>query len=105
MRSGSLLLLTGLAAYAAALRPVPLSDVDITDEFWAPRVQVNRTVSIQHCFRQFEATGRFDSPRLIEAAAYMLTKQKDAALESYVDRMIDREIAGVERRLGNPDQV
>ena len=106
MRCGSLLLLAACSLHGAAnLRSVPLADVDITDEFWAPRMQVNRTVSIQHCFRQFEATGRFDSPRLIEAAAYMLTKQKDAALEASVDKMVDREITGVERRISNPDQV
>jgi DUF1680 family protein len=105
MRSGIVFLLVPCSIYAGALRPVPLADVDLTDEFWAPRMRINRTVSIQHCFRQFEATGRFDSPRLIEAAAYMLAKQKDAALESYVERMIDREIAGVERRLTNADQA
>ena len=69
-RCGSVLLLAACSLCAASeLRSVPLSDVDITDEFWAPRLQVNRTVSIQHCFRQTEATGRFDNPRLIEAAA------------------------------------
>jgi len=99
------LLLAGCLRSAGPLRPVPLADVDITDDFWAPRMQINRTVSIQHCFREFEATGRFDSPRLIEAAAYMLEKQKDAALQTYVERLIDREIGGVERRLSNPEQV
>src|SRR5215471_21189834 len=106
MRCGSLLLFAACSLHGAGnLRPVPLADVDITDEFWAPRMQVNRTVSIQHCFRQFETTGRFDSPRLIEAAACMLAKQKDAALQAYVERMIDREIANAERRVTNPDQV
>jgi len=64
-----------------------------------------RCLSIQHCFRQFEATGRFDAPRLIEAAAYMLAKRKDPELQAYVERMIDREIANVERRISNPDQA
>ena len=30
------------------VQAVPLSDVDITDQFWAPKLEVNRTVSIQH---------------------------------------------------------
>jgi DUF1680 family protein len=106
VRCSSVLLLAACSLRASSdVRSVPLSDVDITDEFWAPRLQVNRSVSIQHCFRQMEGTGRFDSPRLIEAAAYMLAKQKDPALQAYVDRMIDREIAGVERRISDPDQV
>lgn len=102
---GALLLTGNLAGADFALRPVPLSDVEIADAFWAPRMKVNRTVSIQHCFREFEATGRFDNPRLIEAAGYMLAKQKDPELEAYVSRIVDREIANVERRLANPDQV
>src|SRR5215831_6235642 len=36
-----------------SLEPVPISDVDITDQFWAPKMQVNRTVSIQHLFKKF----------------------------------------------------
>jgi len=110
MRSGSVFILTAILAAcslhaAATLRPVPLADVDVTGEFWAPRIEINRTVSIQHCFRQFESTGRFDSPRLIEAAAYMLSRQKDPALETYVDGLVDREVANVERRLSSPEQV
>jgi hypothetical protein len=66
VRSSSILVLAACSLCAAsAVRSVPLSDVDITDEFWGPRLQVNRTVSIQHCFRQTEATGRFDNTRLI----------------------------------------
>jgi len=30
-----------------SLETVPLADVNITDEFWAPKMEVNRTVSIR----------------------------------------------------------
>jgi DUF1680 family protein len=102
-----ILLLAALSAGAAqhALEPVPLADVDITDEFWAPRMEVNRTVSIQHLFKKFEENGRFDAPRLIEAAAYMLAKRRDPELERRIDGMIDREVASAEARLSSPDRV
>ena len=82
--------------------PVPLSQVDIADDFWAPKIEVNRTVSIQHLFRKYEERGRTDAPRAIEAAAYMIAKRPDPALESYVDRLIDDAVAGLERRLAKP---
>ena len=103
--------LPGCASRAAtpkpdyALQAVPLADVDITDEFWSPRMQTNRTVSIQHCFRKFEQSGRFDSPRLIEGAAYMLAKQRDPELEKYVDGLIDRDVARVEASVTSPERV
>ncbi|MBZ5618341.1 MAG: glycoside hydrolase family 127 protein [Acidobacteriia bacterium] len=106
-----LALLAGSSSPAAAPAPgealheVPLAAVDITDDFWAPRIEVNRSVSIQHCFRKFEQSRGFDNPRLIEAAAYMLAKQPDPALEKYVKGLIDREVAGVEVRISSPDRV
>lgn len=33
------------------LQPVPYARVEIADEFWGPKMEVNRTVSIQHLFR------------------------------------------------------
>src|SRR5215469_5972137 len=110
MRSGKLILLAapvwaGLAFAAEPLKPVALDKVDITDEFWSPRLEINRTVSIEHCYRELQATGRFDDLRLIEAAGYMIEKRKDPKLEAFVDPIVDREIASAERRIGNPDQV
>ena len=40
---------------------VPFTEVHVTDHFWAPRIEVNRTVSIPSAFRQCEANGRFDN--------------------------------------------
>src|SRR5512134_1799319 len=70
-----------------AIVPVPQSQVDIIDAFWAPKIEVNRTVSIQHVLRRYEEAGRVDAPRLIEAAAYMLSKRADPALERQVEAL------------------
>ena len=59
------------------MKPVPLTDVDILDDFWAPRMEVNRNVSIWHCFKKMEESEDFGSPKLIEGAAYMLAKRPD----------------------------
>src|SRR5215203_3255063 len=75
---------------------VPQSQVDITDAFWAPKIEMNRTVSIQHILQKYEETGRFDSPRMIEAAAYMLSKRPDPGLERQINDLIERSIAGAE---------
>jgi hypothetical protein len=50
------------------LEPVLLSQVEIADDFWAPKIEINRAVSIQHLFRKYEETGRTDATRAIEAA-------------------------------------
>ena len=42
----------------ARIEAVPFTDVHLTDEFWAPRMEINRTVTIPHLARQNEATGR-----------------------------------------------
>lgn len=39
-------------------KPVPFTDVQLTDAFWAPRLDTNRTVTIPHIFKQSEETGR-----------------------------------------------
>src|SRR5437870_10025629 len=36
------------------VKPVPLTEVDILDDFWAPRMDVNRNVSIWHCFKKMK---------------------------------------------------
>ena len=79
---------------------VPQSQVDITDTFWAPKIETNRTVSIQHVLRKYQESGRFDSPRMIEAAAYMLSKRRDPELERQINALIERSMAGIESRLG-----
>ena len=54
------------ADYPAA--PVPFTDVHLTDAFWAPRLETNRTVTIPHNFKQSEETGRVKNFELAAAA-------------------------------------
>ena len=97
------------ADYPAA--PVPFTDVHLTDAFWAPRLETNRTVTIPHVFKEGEDTGRvknfelakaaldgatdgkycsrfpFDDSdvyKTIEAASYALATHADPELERYV---------------------
>jgi DUF1680 family protein len=88
-----------------AVKPVPLTQVDILDDFWAPRMEVNRKVSIWHCFRKMEEFEDFGSPKLIEAAAYMLAKRPDPKLEEYADQVIDKLVARLTPRLADPDKA
>ena len=57
------------------VRPVPLAQVDVVDQFWTPRMEVNRNVSIWHCFDR-QKSDPFSTPRLIECAAYMIAKRR-----------------------------
>ncbi|WP_337813670.1 glycoside hydrolase family 127 protein, partial [Parabacteroides johnsonii] len=90
---------------------VPFTEVHVTDHFWAPRIEVNRTVSIPSAFRQCEANGRFDNfalagglikgehkgdfpfddtdpYKIIEGASYSLAVKYDPNLDAYLDSVI-----------------
>ena len=90
---------------------VPFTEVHVTDHFWAPRIEVNRTVSIPSAFRQCEANGRFDNfalagglikgehkgdfpfddtdpYKIIEGASYSLAIKYDPNLDAYLDSVI-----------------
>ncbi len=93
-------------------QPVPFTQVKIADEFWAPRIEVNRTVTIPAGFQRCEETGRIDNfliaagnkqgefvpPRyndsdvykMIEGASYSLAVHPDPALERYLDELIGK---------------
>src|SRR5436309_12553360 len=45
-------------AMAQRLHEVPLTDVKLQGEFWGPKLETNRTVTIPHCFKECEQTGR-----------------------------------------------
>jgi hypothetical protein len=92
------------------IRAVPITNVRITDEFWAPRMRTNRTVTIPHIMRQDELTGRVDNflkaarkkegsyqgqryndtdiYKVIEAASYSLAVAPDPALDRQLDELI-----------------
>ena len=109
------------ADYPAA--PVPFTDVHLTDAFWAPRLEINRTVTIPHNFKQSEETGRvknfdlaaaalggaadgkycsrfpFDDSdvyKIIEAASYALATHADPELAAYVDGLVAKIAAAQE---------
>jgi DUF1680 family protein len=91
------------AGGAGDLTPVPFSRVEIRDEFWAPRMDVNRRISIWHCFDRMNWNDAFGVSKLIEAAAYMLALAPDPKLEAYVDGRIAAMVASLETRLVRPD--
>lgn len=93
------------------IREVPFTDVHFTDNFWAPRMEINRTVSIPSAFHQSEINGRFDNfalagglikgehqgdfsfddtdpYKIIEGASYSLAVQYDPKLDLYLDSVI-----------------
>src|ERR1700733_3810779 len=90
---------------------VPFTQVKLTDKFWLPKIETNRTVTIPASFERCENTGRvknftmaaekkgkfcttypFDDTdiyKTIEGASYSLAVHPDAKLEAYVDSLID----------------
>ena len=92
------------------LTPLVLKQVSINAPFWAPRQEVNSTVTISEVYDKLEQTGRIDALRLswqpgqskrphhfwdsdvakwIEAAGYSLALHPDPELERRVDDVID----------------
>jgi hypothetical protein len=98
------------AALDYPLRPVPFTQVRLTDSFWAPRLETNRMVSVPYALRMNEETGRVDNFRKaarlmtgphkgrrfndsdvyksMEAVPYTLRLHPDAALEKTLDDLI-----------------
>ena len=93
------------------IRPVPFTYVKLTDNFWAPRIQKNASVTIPIAFGYCESTGRvrnfeiaggldtgkfqtiypFDDSdvfKIIEGASYSLPTFPDQELEAYLDTLI-----------------
>lgn len=90
---------------------VPFTEVTITDKFWAPKRDTNRTVSIPHSFRMLHESGTVgnfelaakgartgfrgfvfmdsDLYKAIEAASYSLATNSDPALERQIDELIE----------------
>jgi uncharacterized protein len=92
------------------IRAVPSTAVQLTDGFWRPRLEINRTVTIPHIMRENEQTGRVDNflkaahkvegpyqgqryndtdvYKIIEAASYSLKIAPDPALDKKLDALI-----------------
>ena len=95
------------------LSAVPFTDVKVQDDFWAPRIETNREVSLPHNFKWCEDTGRFsnfakaagdvegkfegiyfndsDVYKVLEGASYSLADHPDPVL----DKMTDDAIAKI----------
>jgi len=94
------------------IKQVSFSDVHFTDNFWAPRLEINRTISIPSAFKECEKNGRFDNfalagglikgehkgdfsfddtdpYKIIEGASYSLAVKYDKKLDAYLDSVIN----------------
>jgi len=100
------------------INPVAFTEVQITDDFWFPRMEINRKVTIPFAFEKSEETGRIDNfakagglmPgkfmgrryndsdvfKIMEGAAYSLTLYPDKELEKYLDDLIEKIAAAQE---------
>ncbi|WP_183556816.1 glycoside hydrolase family 127 protein [Mucilaginibacter sp. SP1R1] len=92
------------------IKPVSFTAVKLDDQFWSPRIEINRTVTIPASFARCENTGRvknfemaaarsgkfctkfpFDDTdiyKTIEGASYSMAVHPDAKLDAYVDSLI-----------------
>ena len=92
--------------------------VKMTDSFWQPRIETNRTVTIPANFRRSEETGRIsnfaragglekgphqgkhyddsDVFKIVEGASYSLSQTPDPELEAYLDGLIAKIAAAQE---------
>jgi len=110
------LLSTSLGTLALAepphhkLRAVPIADVRIADDFWAPRIETCRKVTLPYCFDTCEKTGRIgnfakaagliegkfegiwfndsDVYKVLDGAAYELGSRPDPRLDRLTDEVI-----------------
>ena len=106
------------------VKPVPFTSVRVTDSFWAPRLEINRSATIPFAFEKDEETGRLDNfvraakvlrgesienrkppgypfddtdlYKVIEGAAYSMRVHPDPKLEAYVDSLIEKIAAAQE---------
>ncbi len=97
-------------------QPIPFTEVRFDDVFWAPRVEINRTVTIPHAFEQCETSRRFyhferaakvlrgepledrsppglsfddtDPYKVLEGAAFGLAVEYDPEMDAYLDKVI-----------------
>ncbi len=93
------------------IRPVSFTSVKLTDDFWAPRIMKNASVTIPIAFSYCESSGRiknfeiaggldtgtfrtiypFDDSdvfKIIEGASYSLQTNPDRELDAYLDSLI-----------------
>lgn len=81
---------------------VPLTQVEIVDDFWLPRQVVNRTVSLQHVFKRGEETRGGGVTQLFEAAGYILANQRDPGFQAYMHGKVNKRLEAQAAREAAP---
>jgi len=93
------------------VKPVSFTDVHVDDDFWLPRMETNRSVTILFALKKNEDTGRVNNFRkaaglmegkyegrrfndtdvykVMEGAAYSLSLDPDPELEKHLDSLIE----------------
>lgn len=102
--------LSGAAQQDYPIHAVPFTQVQLTDAFWLPRIETNRTVTIPASFERCRETGRIknftmaaehtgkfcttypfddtDIYKTLEGASYSLAVHPDKQLDTYLDSLI-----------------
>jgi DUF1680 family protein len=102
----------------SGLQQIPFWEVTVSDQFWAPRLETNRTVTIPHDFKKCGETGQIDNFtraaglmkgkfvglqfndsdvfKSIEGACYSLSVHQDPNLNKYLDELITKIAAAQE---------
>ncbi|MGF6847543.1 DUF1680 family protein [Chitinophaga sp. W3I9] len=93
------------------IKPVAFTQVRVNDNFWAPKIRTNASVTIPYTLEQCKKTGRIDNflraagkipgdklteytfddtdlYKVIEGASYGLQMQPNPGLEKYLDTLI-----------------
>src|SRR6201991_2514673 len=98
------------ASHDYPIHPVNFTEVQVTDKFWLPRIETNRTVTIPASFERCRTTGRMknfemaamhqgkfctifpfddtDIYKTLEGASYSLAVHPDPTLAKYLDSLI-----------------
>ncbi len=109
-----LLLIYSSVGFSQSFYPyqgISFNKVKLNDNFWLPKIEINRTITIPWSFEQCKSTGRIknfeqaaartgkfcgvyvfddtDVYKTIEGAAYSLQVKYDFKLDSYVDSLIN----------------
>ncbi len=93
------------------VQPAPFTAVHFDDQFWKPRIETNRTITIPFALEKCETHGRMDNfsiagglmegehkgdfpfddtdpYKIMEGASYVLSIKDDKKLEAYLDEII-----------------
>ncbi|MEN8153006.1 MAG: galactose-1-epimerase [Acidobacteriota bacterium] len=116
--TGSLMNKENIVRKDYPFKPVSFTEVKFTDNFWLPRLNINRNITIPYDFKKCEETHRIDNFaiagglkegafkgiryndsdvfKVIEGASYSLNIHPDPELEKYLDNLIKKIAAAQE---------